>query len=172
MIDPEPTVNGAFLEFHGRITCEPLLSLLIDRPNSQKFNPFADELKQRTRQEYNGFAELRENSLPVGMVANVFEDSPEFDESGQNRAEENVTPVSVENVDITIQMLEMYLEAEEIKPFLTALEVLKAEPENESYFRQLVTAFDDLGLQQGAVLTYAPQVGILLSDGPFENGQL
>jgi hypothetical protein len=65
-------------------------------------------------------------------------------------------------------MLERYLNAEEIKPLLTALETLKTEPGNESYFRQLVTAFDDLGPQQGAVLTYAPYINILLSDDPFE----
>jgi hypothetical protein len=65
-------------------------------------------------------------------------------------------------------MLERYLDVEEIKPLLTALEALKAEPGNESYFDQLVKAFEGLGSQQGAVLTYAPYVSILLSDNPFE----
>ena len=78
-----------------------------------------------------------------------------------------VKPVSVESIDSSIQMLEQYLDAEEIRPLLTALEALKAEPENESLFAQLVTAFDDLGPRQGAVLTYAPYIGILLSDDPF-----
>ena len=67
----------------------------------------------------------------------------------------------------TYPMLEQHLDAEEIKPVLSALEALKAEPENESSYSQLVKAFDDLGPQQGAVLTYAPYVGILLSDDPF-----
>jgi hypothetical protein len=64
-------------------------------------------------------------------------------------------------------MLEQHLDVEEIKPLLAALEALKAEPENESCFAHLVKAFDDLGSRQGAVLTYAPYVSILLSDDPF-----
>jgi hypothetical protein len=50
---------------------------------------------------------------------------------------------------------------------LAALRALRTEPENESFFAQLVKAFDDLGPRQGAVLTYAPYIGILLSDDPF-----
>ena len=169
MLNPEPVLNEPFLEFHSRVKSGPSLSLLLDKPNSQEFNAFVDELKQRARQEYNAFAGLKAGSLPEGMAANVFEEPPDFDEPGQNRTAKNVKPVSAENIDTTIQMLEMYLEAEEIKPFLTALEALKAEPENESYFRQMITAFDDLGPQQGAVLTYAPYINILLSDDPFEH---
>jgi hypothetical protein len=140
---------------------------LIDKPNAEEFNAFVDELKLRARQEYNAFAGLKAGSLPAGMAANVFEEPPEFDEPGPNRIEKMVKPVSVENIDNAIQMLEQYVDAEEIKPFLTALEALKAEPENESCFGQLVKSFDDLGPRQGAVLTYAPYVSILLSDDPF-----
>jgi hypothetical protein len=169
MLNPEPVLNEPFLEFHSRVKSGPSLSLLLDKPNSQEFNAFVDELKQRARQEYNAFAGLKAGSLPEGMAANFFEEPPDFDEPGQNRIAKTAKPVSVENIDITIQMLERYLDAEEIRSLLTALEALKAEPENESRFRQLATAFDDLGAQQGAVLTYAPYINILLSDDPFEH---
>ena len=169
ILNPEPVVNEPFLEFHSRVRSGPLLSLLIDKPNTKEFNAFVDELKQRARQEYNAFAGLKAGSLPAGMAANVFEEPPEYDEAGPNRIEKMGKPVSVGNIDNAILMLERYLDAEEIIPFLTALEALKAEPENESYFAQLVTAFDDLGPRQGAVLTYAPYVSILLSDDPFGN---
>lgn len=167
ILNPEPVVNVPFLEFHSRVKCGPLLSLLIDKPNSQEFNAFVDELKQRALQEYNAFAGLKAGSLPAGMAANVFEEPPEYEEPGPNRIEKMVKPISVESIHSSIQMLQQYLDGEEIKPLLAALEALKAEPENESLFAQLVTAFDDLGPQQGAVLTYAPYVGILLSDDPF-----
>jgi len=167
ILNPEPVVNEPFLEFHSRVKCGPLLSLLIDKPSSQEFNAFVEELKRRARQEYNAFAGLKAGSLPEGMAANVFEEPPEFDESEQVRIETKVKPVRVADIDIAIQMLEQHLDAEEIKPLLTALETLKAEPENESCFAQLVKAFDELGPRQGAVLTYAPYISILLSDDPF-----
>ena len=167
ILNPEPVVNKPFLEFHSRVKCGPLLSLWINKPNAEEFNAFVNELKQRARQEYNAFAGLKAGSLPEGLAANVYEEPPEFEESRKNRSGKNVKPVSVANVDIAIQMLEQHLDAEEIKPFLFALGALKEDPENESYFGQLVKAFDDLGPRQGAVLTYAPYVSILLSDDPF-----
>jgi len=167
ILNPEPEVNEPFLDFHSRVKCGPLLSLLIDKPNPQEFNAFVDELKQRARQEYNAFAGLKAGSLPEGMAANVFEEPPEFDESEQVKIEKKVKPIRTTDIDISIRMLEQHLDAEEIKPLLTALEALKAEPENEACFGQLVNAFDDLGPQQGAVLTYAPYISILLSDDPF-----
>ncbi|MDH3635481.1 MAG: hypothetical protein OES20_12360 [Gammaproteobacteria bacterium] len=167
ILNPEPAVNEPFLEFHSRVKCGPLLSLLIDKPNSQEFNAFVEELKQRARQEYNAFAGLKAGSLPEGLAANVFEEPPEFDESEQVRIETKVKPVRVADIDIAIQMLGQHLDAEEIKSLLTALEALKAEPENELCFGQLAKEFDDMGPRQGAVLTYAPYVGILLSDDPF-----
>jgi len=167
ILNPEPAVNEPFLEFHSRVKCGPLLSLLIDKPDAEKFNAFVDELKQRARQEYNAFAGLKSGSLPEGMATNVFEEPPEFDESEQVRIEKMVKPVRVADIDIAIRMLERHLDCEEIKPLLTALEALKDDPENESCFTQLVKAFEDLGPQQGAVLNYAPYVSILLSDDPF-----
>lgn len=167
ILNPEPEVNEPYLNFHSRVKCGPLLSLLIDKPNPQEFNAFVDALKQRARQEYNAFAGLKAGTLPEGMAANVFEEPPEFDESEQVRIEKKVKPIRITDIDISIQMLEQHLDAEEIKPLLTALEALKAEPENESCFGQLVQAFDDLGPRQGAVLTYAPYISILLSDDPF-----
>lgn len=167
ILNPEPVVNEPYLEFHSRVKCGPLMSLLIDKPNAEEFNAFVDELKQRARQEYNAFAGIKAVAVPEGLAANVYEEPPEFDEPGKNRSGKTRKPVRVADIDASIQMLEQHLDAEEIKPVLSALEALKAEPENESSYSQLVKAFDDLGPQQGAVLTYAPYVGILLSDDPF-----
>ena len=167
ILNPEPVVNKPFLEFHSRVKCGPLLSLLIDKPNAEEFTAFVNELKQRARQEYNAFARLKPGSQPEGPAANVYEEPPEFDEPEKSRSRNNGKPVNVANIDNAIQMLEQHLNSEEIKPVLSALEALKVEPEDESNYAQLVNAFDDLGSQQGAVLTYAPYVSILLSDDPF-----
>lgn len=165
ILNPEPEVNEPFLEFHSRVKCSPLLSLWIDKPNAAEFNAFVDELKRRARQEYNAFAGLKSGSNPEALAANVYAEPPEFGEV-KNAVYKKVKRINVESIDNAIQMLGQYIDVEEIKPLLNALEVLKANPQNESDYRQLLKAFDELGPRQGAVLTYAPYIGILLSDTP------
>ena len=167
VLNPEPVVNAPFLEFHSRVKCGPLLSLMINKPNAREYDAFVSELKQRVRQEYNAFAGLKAGSEPKGLNGNVYEEPSEFGDSGKNLNKKNLKPVRVNDVDQSILMLNQYVSSEEIKPLLAVLEALKEDPENESSFEQLAKAFDDLGSQQGAVLTYAPYVGILLSDDPF-----
>ena len=164
ILNPEPVVNGALLEFHSRVKCGPMFSLLIDKPNAAEYNAFVDALKQRARQQYNAFAGLKSGSPPEGLNGNVYEEPPEFGEPGKNRKRTKVIPV---RVDETIQMLQQHLDGDEIEALVTALEGLKAEPENEASFARLLKAFDALGPRQGAVLTYAPYVSLLLSDDPF-----
>ncbi|MFT5656973.1 MAG: hypothetical protein ACI9KN_000244 [Gammaproteobacteria bacterium] len=164
VLNPDPVVNGPLLEFHSRVQGGPTLSLFLDKPGVEEFNTFVSELKRRAREEFNAFAGLKTGSIPEGLAGNVYEEPPEFEPTAKKPTGK---PVSVEDVDIAIQMLNQYMDAEEIKPLLTALETLKQDPENESSFGQLVEAFDNLGPQQGAVLTYAPYVNTLLSDDPF-----
>ena len=168
MLDPDPEVNQPFLEFNSRVRGgHPLLTLLIDKPNAAEFKHFVDELKLRARQAYNDFAGLKAGAMPEGLAANVYEEPPDFDAPAPNRKQKQSKPVRVADIDISIQMLQQHLQDDEIKPLLDALEALKKEPDAESNFALLVKAFDDLGPRQGAVLTYAPYVSILLSDDPF-----
>ena len=168
VLNPEPVINKPFLDFHSRVKCGPLLSLLIDKPNAKEFNLFVDELKRRAREEYNAFAGLKAGSRPERLAGNVYEDPPNFDQPAKNRSGYTGKPVSVANIEIAIQMLKQHLDAKEIEALLIALEALKNDPKNELCFDQLVKAFDNLGPRQGAVLTYAPYVSTLLSDDPFE----
>jgi len=164
ILNPEPVVNKPFLEFHSRVKCGPLFALLIDKPNAREFNAFVDELKQRARQEYNAFAGFSSATAADRLPGNVYDEPPEFGEPDKNRARTKVIPL---RVDETIEMLQQHLDGAEIDALVTALEALKAEPDNEASFNQLLKAFDDLGPRQGAVLTYAPYVSLLLSDDPF-----
>jgi len=164
ILNPEPVVNKPFLEFHSRVKCGPLLSLLIDKPNAREFNAFVDALKQRARQEYNAFAGFSSGTAADRLPGNVYEEPPEMGEPDKNRTRTKVIPL---RVDETIQMLQQHLDGAEIDALVMALEALKAEPDNEASFNQLLKAFDDLGPRQGAVLTYAPYVSLLLSDDPF-----
>lgn len=74
---------------------------------------------------------------------------------------------NVADIDIAIQMLERFLDTEDINPLLSALKILKTEPQNEACQAQVINAFNDLGGMQGAVLTYAPYLNIFISDDPF-----
>ena len=75
--------------------------------------------------------------------------------------------VRIASIDSSIQLLEQYLDVEEIEPLLSALQALREAPDSQSCFNRMADAFESLGIQQGAVLTYAPYIGILLSDDPF-----
>jgi hypothetical protein len=167
VLNPEPALNQSCLEFRSRVKSDPLLSLIVDKPSAREFEAFVDELKRRAREEYRAFVGLRRDSLPEGMAANVFEEPPEFGEPGRARRKKKARPIRAEDIGVSIRMLEEYLESEQIEALLDALEALQAEPESESNLTRLVKAFDELGPRQGAVLTYAPYIGILLSDDPF-----
>ena len=75
--------------------------------------------------------------------------------------------IKVTDIDIALQMLKKYLDTQDINPLLSSLETLKTEPQNKAYQQEVIDAFNDLGSQQGAALTYAPYLNIFVSDDPF-----
>ncbi len=154
-LNPEPVVNKPFLEFHSRVKCGPLLSLRLDQPNPQTFNTFVSALKQRAREEYHAFAGFKAN--PNDRRAT---DSGETSANPDQRSK----PINLSSIDHSIQMIEQNIEGEAIDVLVAALKALRATPEDRSCLGQLVTAFDAIETQQGAVLTHAPYVGVLLTD--------
>lgn len=166
-LNPEPVVSGRLLQFHSRVNREPLLSLYLDKPDAATFAHFVDFLKRRAREEYGAFTGVRSAGRPEGFAPNSYDEPPEFGEPGRPRIDKDRKPIRVESLDSSIRMLRQYLADDEILPLLAALEALKSEPQSAACFERVVKAFDDLGSNQGAVLTYAPYLGILLSDDPF-----
>lgn len=80
----------------------------------------------------------------------------------------NITDkIDVIKIDAAIQMLNTYVKEASIKPFVSILEALKQEPDNETLLVQLMDEFQNLGINQGAVLTYAPSIYDLIADDPF-----
>lgn len=165
ILNPEPEVDPPLLHFHSRIKCDPMLSLSIDVPDAKTFNAFVDELKRRAREEYNAFAGLKSGNPASAPGGNSFDEPPEFGDLGEPSSKNK--PLNAERIGETIQMLELHLADDDLKDLLDALKALQTEPDNEAHFALLVTAFEALGPRQGAVLTYAPYVGLLLSDDPF-----
>ena len=75
--------------------------------------------------------------------------------------------LNVAGIEEAIFMLNTNVESERIKSFVAILEALKNEPENESLLTQLFDAFQNLGITQGAVLTYAPSIYDVVVGDPF-----
>jgi hypothetical protein len=76
--------------------------------------------------------------------------------------------VDLYRIETSITMLKQYLAEEDIAPLIEVLESIAAEPRNEALLGQLSDVFDALGLLQGAVLTYAPYISIVLAGDRFD----
>ena len=77
--------------------------------------------------------------------------------------------VDLYRIETSITMLKQYLAEEDIAPLIDVLESIAADPRNEALLGQLSDVFDGLGLLQGAVLTYAPYISIVLAGDLFDN---
>ncbi len=160
VLNPEPVISKSTLDFTSRVNGEALLSLYLGKPNSAEFNAFVAELKQRALSEYNAFAGLKQ-------VGNVDEEPPEFNDSDEGRVAKMSKKVNTARIEEAIQMLRSQLDFGDEVPLVAALRALESEPDNERLLFDVINAFNELGPQQGAVLTYAPYVGILLYDDPL-----
>jgi hypothetical protein len=166
VLNPEPVITRSSLDFTSRVNGEALLSLFLGKPNAQAFNAFVGALKQKATDEYQSFAGLKSVNPPAGLEGNVYDAPPEFDETEPERPTQIRKDLDVERIEESIEMLRTYLNSEDMMPFLAAMEELKSDPDNAELQIKVVTSFNALGPTQGAVLTYAPYVGILMSDGP------
>ena len=173
-LDPEPAVNGSELEFFNKYKGRPVLSLLLDKPNAEEFKAFIDTLKTKIAGEDDTSASLEsdisENTRAEALARNMHEEPPEFAEPGKSQEKEPFQPVIPERLAEDIGMLKTYLDENDIKSLLESLETLKAEPGNEVAFKKMLDAFNELGFEQGAVLTYAHYLKVLVSKHVSDRG--
>lgn len=167
ILNPDPVVRSSYLDFHSRVSCGPLISLYMNKPNPEVFNAFVGTLRQRALEEYSAFAGIKMATPTVEPAGNSYDEPPEFDESDATGSLRFTGTINTEEVDTAIRMLETHLESEGIQPLISALDALKEDPDSESLRIAVVGAFNDLGPLQGAVLTYAPYLNSLMSDDPF-----
>jgi hypothetical protein len=167
ILDPEPVINGSEVVFYNPHKGRPVFSLLLNNPNAKEFNRFIDVLKQQMTGEGNSMADVEAFSpekVQSALAWNVHEEPPEFDEPVEPREQVSFKPVNTERLVNDIAMLKAYLDENDIRPFLDSLEAIKAEPQNEAAFQEMLGAFNELGINQGAVLTYAPYLKVVLSE--------
>jgi len=163
VLDPDPVISESYLNFNSRVNGEPLISLFLGKPNTEAFNGFVNELKQQAQEAFHAFAGLRS----AGLNGNVHDEPTETEGIAPDQSTKIRRSLDSTRLDEAVQMLRRYLDEEATQPLITALEALKEDPKSEELLTQAVNAFDGLGSRQGAVLTYAPYVSIVLSDDPF-----
>jgi hypothetical protein len=172
VLDPEPVVSESLLCFNSRVNGEPLISLFLGKPSTDEFNAFVSILKQRARDEYNAFAGLRPGAQRTtaqfpGPGGNVFDEPPDFGDSDDGQVNRIRRDLDPERIKEAVQMLRQHMDEQEIDTLISALEALVNNPSDEALLGQALDAFNGLGPMQGAVLTYAPYVSIVLSDDPL-----
>lgn len=135
VLDSEPVISGPILAFVSQVNREPLVELFLDKPDKETFDAFVSTLKQRITEEDFGRLRVREKSVAV----------------------------SPERVSESIEMLQTYVDPVEIDALLSALEELRAKPDDVQCLVNVADAFNALGFVQGQVITYAPYINFLLS---------
>ena len=167
-IDPEPVVKGLELKFYAPNRGHSIFSLLVNKPNAEEFNHFVDTLKQTIYGGDNTDAaietEISESVREEALHRNVYEEAPIFGEHDDTQEKEAFKPIIVRRLQEDFTMLKTYLDENDIKPLLDALETLLSEPENEAAFMKMLNVFNELGFHQGPVLTYAPYVKVLVAE--------
>lgn len=166
VLNPEPVITRTHLEFLSRVNGEPLLSLALSKPNVSEFNSFISVLKQKAQEEYNAISGVSVTANPSSPNGNSYDEPPEFGEVSPVETIKN-KKVNIESVENSIKMLQTYVDNEETQPLIVALESLKQSPEDHEKLVAVAAVFNELGASQGAVLTYAPYITIMLSDDPF-----
>ncbi|MEJ2390628.1 MAG: hypothetical protein P8019_04425 [Gammaproteobacteria bacterium] len=165
-LNPEPVVNDGELAFCDGLTSKPVFSLLLDKPNPEQFDAFVSALQRAILAQSVPLNSAQGESLPDTQPPapgdNVYDEPPEFDDSGRQQ-KPGFQPVNAQRVGEDIVMLKTYLNEGDIQPLLKSLEMLQAEPQDEAIFQQVVDAYNASGFQQGAILTYAPYLKVLLS---------
>jgi hypothetical protein len=81
---------------------------------------------------------------------------------------QSVVKIDIDSLDAAIRMLQTHMDPAGIAPLLEVLEAMKQQPDDPSLLARMSEEFARLGPEQGAVLTYAPYISLLMSEDPFE----
>ncbi len=141
VLAPEPVADESMLYFISEVNREALIKLYVDLPDAETFAKFVNTVQQRIREE----------------------------SFGQLDAVNRKTEITQEQVDTTIRMLETNLDPSSIETLLANLHRLSEAPDNSEQLGKVVEAFNNLGIQQGQVLTYAPFFNTLLSSTDLDD---
>jgi hypothetical protein len=167
VLNPEPVLSPAVLRFLSRASGQALVSLTIGKPDERTFNEFVNALKAGILAASSADSRQAADGEAWPFNGNVHDAPPELADDNEPIAIRIKHEVKPDELELAIGMLRSYLNDARLEPFIEALEALKSDPGNETRLIEVARLFAGLGIGQGAVLTYAPYLGFLLSDHPF-----
>lgn len=166
-LSPDPVIKDSELAFFNPYKGHPVLTLLVNKPDTARFTAFVDALKQSISGDdtpsANPDTTAPETEVTDALARNVYEEPDWLKEPDSTREKTSFKPVIAGRLETDISMLKTYLDENDIKPLLNAMEQLRAEPHNEAAFLKLRDTFDNMGIQ-GAVLTYATYLKVLMAE--------
>jgi hypothetical protein len=139
VLDPEPVISGSTLSFISQVNKEPLVELLLNKPDKEAFDEFVESLRQKIIENDFGRFRVGDKGIDVDIA----------------RLDESIEMLQT-NVDAT-------LEPSEIKLFLSALVELKTKPDDLKCQKNVADTFNDLGFAQSQVIIYAPYINFMFS---------
>jgi len=77
--------------------------------------------------------------------------------------------INVARTNESIQLLKQHFNEGDIASLVSVLEAITKNPQDDALMEQLSEVFNGLDIMQGAVLTYAPYIALILSDDPIIN---
>lgn len=143
VLDSEPVISGSMLSFVSQVNREPMVELFLDKPDKETFDQFVGTMQKRISEEDFGRLRVRGKGVKV----------------------------DVQRVSESIEMLQTYLNRDEVESLLSALTALRAKPDDVKCLADVADAFNELGFVQGQVLTYAPYVNFMLAGDSERDSQ-
>ncbi len=135
VLDPEPVIKGSIVSFISKVNKEPLVELLLNKPDKNTFDQFIKDVQMK----------ITENDF------------------GRFRVGDKGIDVDIARLDESIDMLQKNVDPNEIELLLSALIELKTKPDDIKCQNNVANAFNDLGFAQSQVIIYAPYVNFMFS---------
>ena len=133
ILEADPVISDSTLSFVSKVNKEPLVELLLDKPDKEAFDQFVTKIRLK----------ITENDL------------------GRFRAGDEGVDVNLLRLNESIELLQKNVDPTEIKLLLSALIELATKPSDIECQSSVADAFNELGFAQSQVVFHAPYLNFL-----------
>ena len=133
ILESDPVISGSTLSFISKVNKEPLVELLLDKPDKETFDQFVESIRQK----------IIKNDL------------------GRFRVTDEGVDVSLLRLTESIELLQKNVDPTEITLLLSTLDELKNKPSDIQCQSNVAEAFNELGFAQSQVVFHAPYLNFL-----------